>query len=150
MNRKLFLFAAFGCVGITTEIFFTAIVDAINNVQAGTAIDWRLLGKSYIWMFPIYGLAGILFPILLDKIIKWPLLLRVCFYGVAILAVEFITGGILDKLTGQCPWEYKTGWQVMGYIRLDYFPLWAGFGFMIERIYLLLNGLVAPKSQVGL
>ena len=141
MPRRLFLFIAFACVGITTEIFFTAIVDAINHVQAGTGIDWRLMGKSYIWMFPIYGLAGLLFPLLYDRIIKIPLVLRMCIYGIVILAIEFTTGAILDKLTGQCPWQYTSGWQVMGYIRLDYFPLWAGFGLLIERIYVFLSNL---------
>jgi uncharacterized membrane protein len=135
----LFLFAAFGCIGITTEIFFTAIVDAITAVQLNEPINWRLLGMSYIWMFPIYGLAGIALPLLYGKIEQWPTLLRWAFYGVAILCVEFVAGWILDMATGRCPWEYTTGWHIMGYIRLDYYPLWVGFGIMIERIYLLLR-----------
>ena len=135
----LFLFVAFGCIGITTEIFFTAIVDAITAVQNSEPINWRLLGTSYIWMFPIYGLAGLAFPVLMGKIGKWPAWLRWAFYGVVILAVEFVTGWALDMATGRCPWEYTTGWHIMGYIRLDYYPLWVGFGIMIERIYLLLG-----------
>lgn len=135
----LFFFVAFGCIGITTEIFFTAIVDAITAVRAGGNINWRLLGTSYIWMFPIYGLAGIAFPLLYRKLLaKWPAVARWAFYGVAILAVEFVMGWLLDVTTGRCPWEYQTGWHIMGYIRLDYYPLWVGFGVMIERIYILL------------
>jgi len=135
----LFLFVAFGCVGITTEIFFTAIVDAITAMQQGTAIDWRLVGHSYIWMFPIYGIAGIAFPLIYDKLAQWPAVARWAFYGIAILAVEFVTGWLLDVTTGSCPWNYTKGWHIMGYIRLDYYPLWVGFGIMIERIYLLLS-----------
>lgn len=135
----LFLFAAFGCIGITTEIFFTAIVDAINAMQNHEGINWRLLGTSYIWMFPIYGLAGIALPLLYGRLGKWPAVARWAFYGVAILCVEFVTGWLLELTTGGCPWHYTTGWQIMGYIRLDYYPLWVGFGIMIERIYLLLS-----------
>lgn len=127
------------CVGMTTEIFFTAITDNINRFQEGLPIDWRLKGQSYIWMFPIYGLAGLLFPIVLKFIDHLPAILRASIYGVGILLVEFITGGLLDLFTGQCPWEYTTGWHVMGYIRLDYFPLWAAFGYMVERILKILD-----------
>lgn len=138
-SNLLFLFAAFGCIGITTEIFFTAIVDAINAVQAGGSINWRLMGNSYIWMFPIYGIAGIALPLVYDKLQHWPGVARWALYGVAILAVEFVTGWLLDVTTGRCPWEYTKGWHIMGYIRLDFYPLWVGFGIMIERIYLLLR-----------
>lgn len=137
--KKLFLFCAFACVGITTEIFFTAITENITAVQNGEGIDWRLMGFSYIWMFPIYGLAGIFFPLVLKYIGNLNVLIRASIYGIGILIVEFITGGLLDLFTGQCPWEYTTGWHIMGYIRLDFFPLWAGFGYMVERILKVLD-----------
>ncbi len=133
MKRHLILFAVFGCLGITTEIFFTAITDLIEMFQSGN-VNWKLQGKSYIWMFPIYGLAGIFFPILIKYFLKFHLILRMMIYATGILIVEFITGWLLDMLTGQCPWEYTSGWHVLGYIRLDYFPLWALFGWLIERV----------------
>lgn len=142
-NKSLFLFLAFGCVGITTEIFFTAIMNNIAAMQAGAGINWRLMGNSYIWMFPIYGLAGIAWPILYKYIAKYHAIIRACIYAIGILIVEFITGWLLDVTTGRCPWEYQTGWHIMGYIRLDYFPLWAGFGYMVERIFLLLDRLAS-------
>jgi uncharacterized membrane protein len=138
MKQRLFLFCAFGCIGITTEIFFTAIVDLIDMIQAGS-VDLKLKGNSYIWMFPIYGLAGILFPLLMPYFEKFHALIRAAIYATGILIVEFITGALLDVFTGSCPWEYKAGWHIMGYIRLDYFPLWAGFGFMIETIVKFLS-----------
>lgn len=102
-------------------------------------VNWRLKGQSYIWMFPIYGLAGIFFPIVLKYIGHLNIFFRACIWGLGILGVEFIMGGILDLLTGQCPWEYTTGWHIMGYIRIDYFPLWAGFGILIEQILSILD-----------
>ena len=144
--KKIFLFCAMACVGMTTEIFFTAITDNINHLQEGSSFDWRLKGQSYIWMFPIYGLAGLLFPVVLKYISHLPSFARAAIYGIGILIVEFITGGLLDLFTGQCPWEYTTGWHIMGYIRLDYFPLWAVFGYMVEQIVSFLNRLYNTAS----
>lgn len=134
MNRKLFLFIAMGCVGITTEIFFTAITHMID--QWPNPENWRLEGNSYIWMFPIYGIAGVAFPLLMPYLKHFIFIIRWLIYGIGILAVEFITGGLLDIFTGSCPWNYTTGWHIMGYIRIDYLPLWMGFGGMVEMILL--------------
>jgi hypothetical protein len=139
MRLRLFLFLAFGCIGITSEVFYTATVDAINAALAGNAINWRLLGVSYIWMFPIYGLVAFLFPLAYKYIAKYHVALRMIIYAVAIFAVEFITGWLLDMLTGRCPWQYTSSLNICGYIRLDYFPVWAAFGYLIERIYLFLT-----------
>jgi MFS family permease len=74
--KKWLLFLAFGCVGITTEIFFTAISSVVESILNHEAINWRMLGFSYIWMFPIYGLISFLAPIVLGFLSKYPLLLR--------------------------------------------------------------------------
>lgn len=136
MKKHLFLFVAFACIGITTEIFFTAITHVIHSWPHA---DWSLKGQTYIWMFPIYGIAGIAFPFILPYLQKIPFVFRMCIYAIGILIIEFITGGLLDFFTGKCPWEYTTGWNVMGYIRLDYFPLWALFGGMVEKIIVYLQ-----------
>lgn len=139
MKKALFMIAAMGCVGITTEIFFTAILNNVIAVQNGDPISWRLMGQSYIWMFPIYGIAGVAFPWMLKYIGKYPAVVRMVIYALGIFAVEFVSGWALDMITGSCPWEYKSGWHIMGYIQLEYFPLWAMFGFIVERICVLLG-----------
>lgn len=136
MRKHIFLFVAFACLGITTEIFFTAIY---HNIDLFPKLDWSLRGETYIWMFPIYGLAGIAFPLIFPLIERIPFLLRLVIYGIGILIVEFITGAWIDWWTGSCPWEYKEGWHIMGYIRIDYFPLWALFGGLVEKIMLYLQ-----------
>ena len=141
LKQKLFLFCAMGCLGMTTEIFFTAIYDIVKGTSENPVL---LKGYSYIWMFPIYGLAGIAFPPILKIIGNWNVLLRMCAYAIGILAVEFVTGWFLDFTTGQCPWEYKEGCQIMGYIRIDFFPFWALFGLMVE---MLLKFLMRLKIQ---
>jgi len=133
--KKWMLFFAFACVGITTEIFFTAISSVVENILNHEPINWRLLGFSYIWMFPIYGLISFLAPVVLGFLSKYPLLLRLFLAAVVIFTVEYISGFILDQLTGSCPWEYKHGYNVSGYIQLEYLPAWMLFAFMIEKIY---------------
>jgi len=53
------------------------------------------------------------------------------------LAVEYITGWILQKTTGSCPWDYSgyTKWHVRGLIRLDAFPVWSLGGLGCERLH---------------
>lgn len=137
MKKHIFFFVALACIGITNEIFFTAINLCV--IDRYPDIDWSLQGITYIWMFPIYGIAGIAFPFIYKYINKLPFVVRMMIYGVGILVVEFITGGLLDFFTGKCPWHYTKGWQIMGYVRLDYFPLWAIFGGLIERIVVFLD-----------
>jgi len=137
--KKWMLFFAFACIGITTEIFFTAISSVVESMLNNEPISRRLLGFSYIWMFPIYGLIAFLAPIVFGLLSKYPLILRLFLAAIVIFCVEFITGFLLDQLTGSCPWEYKHGYHVMGYIQLEYLPAWMLFVFMIEKIYKYLD-----------
>ncbi len=137
--KKWLLFFAFGCVGITTEIFFTAISTVVESMLNNEPISWRLLGFSYIWMFPIYGLIAFFAPIVFRFLLKYPLLLRLFLAAIIIFVVEFISGFLLDQLTGSCPWEYKYGFHIMGYIQLEYLPAWMLFVFIIEKIYKFLD-----------
>jgi hypothetical protein len=121
----------YGGLGVTTEVFFTAIVDLINQ----DVDNLRLMGVSYVWMFPIYGLTSVLFPIGFNLLKNLNRLFRYVIYGFGILLVELITGYLLEQFTGKCPWEYHTGWHFGGYIRFDYLPLWMLFGAMIEEFH---------------
>ncbi len=135
MQKKLFLILFFACFGLTTEICFVAITNLINQSPFCNEPLWSLTGKTYVWMLPIHGLvpilAGPMFRLLEDK----PRLLRLTIYVLGIFAVEFITGGLLELIIGKCPWEYTTGWHIMGYIRLDYFPAWFFYAFLLESLY---------------
>ena len=136
MKNKIIAFTIFGCIGITAEIFFTAFYNNAVSMMEAQYFNWSLKGESYVWMFFIYGLASVLLPIFMEKIMKMPLKGRLLIYATGIFIVEFITGFLLDKITGSCPWEYKTGWHIMGYIRLDFLPAWMLFGYLLEQVYL--------------
>ena len=131
-GKRIFSFFLYAAFGITTEVFFTAIVDLINS---GTLDNLSLKGYTYIWMFPIYGSISIAFPLGYAKLKEWNFLLRYLTYAVVILIVEFISGFLLEQITGTCPWKYTEGWHIAGYIRLDYLPLWMVFGAMVEKFH---------------
>lgn len=132
-KKRLIRFYLWGTLGLSTEVVFTALVDVYHAIRNNTPIDWGLSGHSYIWMFFIYGLGAILFPMVHKHLKGFHLIMRIFLIALGVFAVEFITGFLLDKLTGHCPWQYTSKLNIMGYIRLDYLPAWMGFAFLIEK-----------------
>ena len=135
MRKKAFIILFFACFGMTCEIFFVAFKNLINNTPLFEQPLWSLTGKTYVWMFPIYVLIPVLGKILFEKFAKYPLLVRAGIYTALIFVVEFSSGFLLEAITGKCPWEYTTGWHIMGYIRLDFTPAWMVFSIAIESLY---------------
>ena len=108
--------------------------------------DWRLMGRTSLLMFPIYGMGAMLAPIgrgvdrwlkvdpadglsVKDRILRHGML-----YMVLIFVVEYAAGFWL-RGRGMCPWDY-TGRHsnINGLIRLDFAPLWFGTGLLFEMI----------------
>lgn len=115
-----------GLMGWCMEIFFTSM-HSFNNK------DFRFIGQTSLWMFPIYGLAAFIRPIY-KLIKKLPFLLRGSIYSVGIFTCEYITGSLLKK-HHLCPWDYsKSPANINGVIRLDYAPYWMLAGLIFERI----------------
>lgn len=139
MTKKVFFILFFGCFGITCEIFFVAFSHLLSQTQLFSEPIWSLTGKSYVWMFPIYALIPVLGGPIMKKCQEYPLIFRLTIYTTVIYIIEFSSGFLLEQITGKCPWEYTNGWQIMGYIRLDYIPAWLAFSFLIESLYLFLD-----------
>lgn len=115
-----------GMIGWCLEIFWTGFHSFRRR-------EWKLVGNSSIWMFPIYGMASFLKPV--SRWIRhknvW---LRGGLYAGAILLTEYVTGSFLQKKNA-CPWDYsKARWNYKGIIRLDYIPVWFFTGLLYERI----------------
>lgn len=132
MINKLMGFGVFACVGVTTEVVFTALYPIFSD---SVNFSWSLSGNSYVWMIFIYGSASIAFPFGFKLISKWHVVIRALVYGLVILGVELLSGALLKTLLGACPWEYQEGWHYDGLIRFDYLPLWMVFGMMLEAIH---------------
>jgi uncharacterized membrane protein len=125
-------FVLYGLLGWCGEIVFTALVESVPRR------DWRLTGRTYLWMFPIYGLLAPLYEPLHDAIRGVPLLGRALVWSVGFTAVEFTTGWLIARSTGRCPWDYVADgkrWAINPYIRWDYFPLWAAVGLGLESVH---------------
>lgn len=138
-GHTLFMIVFFVCLGITTEVFFTAFMALFTGEPVNGKPLIAMAGTTYVWMAFIYGLIPILGYFFYDKVKHWPVYLRLPFYVLLIYVVEFVSGYILQVTTGSCPWEYKSGWHVMGLIRLDFAPAWLFFAFMVERLYVFVN-----------
>lgn len=133
-------FCLYGLLGWCLEVVWTALYQILW--PEGGVRDYRLVGKTYLWMFPIYGSAGICFEPVHDLIrdlwwfdrgLVWVLL---CF------AIEYVAGWLLKKLIGRCPWDYSyTKWHIHGFIRLDYTPLWFFAGMLFERVHDIFDAL---------
>ncbi len=130
---KTFLLAS---VGVTLEIIFTSITTFLQKR------DLRLQGYSYLWMLPIYALTYTTLTVLWPIIHNWFFVLRGLIYVILIYFAEYLTGWMLRKTMGQCPWEkdYKgKRWAIKGLIRLDYAPAWFVASLLLEYFYLFLK-----------
>ena len=104
----------------------------------------RLMGRTSLLMFPIYGLGVFLGPIC-RRLDQWlgdegVLRSRDRFWRhgindmVLIFTTEYLAGSFL-RGAGICPWDYSgTPYHVQGVIRLDYAPVWFATGLIFEKI----------------
>ena len=150
-------FFAYGVFGWCAEIVWTACYDAVTGTRRASISDVSrvpitpreravLLGRTYLWMLPLYG-AGVLFGFepLHDAVrsLAWPL--RGGLYAGAFFAAEAGVGLLFKRLLGRCPWDYSYArTNLLGVIRLDYAPVWFAVGLLMERVHDLLRALDAP------
>lgn len=108
------------------EILWTGLNSVKNR-------EFKMIGNTSIWMFPIYGMMSFLAPI-----VRWMkdknAVVRGGVYTICIFTGEFFTGTWLKK-QGICPWDYsKAKLNVNGVIRLDYAPVWFAAGLFFEKL----------------
>jgi len=121
----------YGLLGWCAEVVFTALTESLPRR------DRRLMGYTYLWMFPIYGSIALLYEPLHDSLRGAPLLARAAVYSAGFTAVELATGWAIARITGRCPWDYVADgyrFAINPYIRWDYFPLWAAAGLALEPV----------------
>jgi len=121
-------FIIYGFTGWCLEIFWTGLGSLIKG-------DRKLRGWTYLWMFPIYGLAVFLEPVH-EFIRDWPIYIRGFVYVSFIWLIEYSAGFILKNTVRVCPWDYsKAAFSINGLIRLDYGPAWFIAGLLFERLH---------------
>ncbi|MDK2824456.1 MAG: hypothetical protein PWQ67_2280 [Clostridia bacterium] len=123
---KKFLF--YGTLGWIIEVVWTGLGSLLQG-------RWTLDSHTYLWMFPIYGLAVFL-EIVHEEIRDYKWWARGLIYMSLIFAVEYSTGYLLHILVGKCPWDYSGHmFSLNGYIRLDYAPVWFATGLLFEQVH---------------
>lgn len=125
----------YGMLGWCLEVVWTGL----GSLLAG---DARLASHTYLWMFPIYGLA-VLFEPVHDRLRSSPWPLRGLVWMLLFFAVEYATGWLIRQAVGVSPWQYYGRWQVDGLIRLDYGPVWFVAGLLFERVHDFLDRVLA-------
>lgn len=140
INGLFMDFIRCGIAGWCLEVMFTSV----DSIMAG---DFRLIGRTSLIMFPIYGMGALLGPISrwmdrwlsgipgfeepgkMGRMVRHGLL-----FMVLIFTAEYVTGLWLTRI-GICPWDYSAcPDQVRGVIRLRFAPLWFMTGLLFEYI----------------
>lgn len=126
-------FFIYGMLGWCGEIVWTALHDKVSGYNRG----WDLRGTTYLWMFPIYGLIAPLFEPAHNWLRPYPWVVRGLAYMLGFFAVEYLSGWLLRRATGACPWDYsrRARWHLHGLIRFDYAPVWFLVGLLLERVH---------------
>ena len=129
LSPLTWLFIVYGILGIFGEVVYTSLKSLIRERSL------RLQGRTYLWMFPIYGLIALLFGPVHRFMLDWPWPLRGLGYMLVIYAVEYVSGALLQRLTGEHIWHYKGRYNLHGHIQLAHAPVWFAVGLLVERYY---------------
>ena len=125
--------------GWVLEVLFTGTKAALSK-------DKKLAARTYLWMHPIYGAAGLTLEELHRRLAKRSRLTRAIASLGVIYATEYASGAALRRVLGDCPWQYRNGVHLHGLVRLDYAPFWlaAALGFEWLR-----DGLQAQPARTA-
>lgn len=122
-------FIFYGFLGWIMEVFWTGII----ALKRG---DKKLVGYTYLYMFPIYGCAVFMEPVFM-LLHSTNFVVRGLIYMLCIFSAEYVSGYILERAVGVCPWDYSRGkYSVDGFIRLDFAPIWFAVGLWFEYVYI--------------
>lgn len=122
-------FVIFGCLGILWEVTFGAIKGIVFKR------NFDLRGESSLWMFPIYGLVGFIYPIIAHQTVNLSWWWRGIVYMIVIYIFEYLFGALLARI-GVKAWHYTGKLAVFkGRLNLAYAPLWFFLGLGIEWLY---------------
>jgi len=138
----LLVIIGFILIGITLEVFWTSISHLIE------ARNPRLVGKTYLWMFPIYAVVPFIYSFVLSQFQGANMFVRGIFYMIGFYLLEFISGYLIKKAVGVSPWNYKNHsinifgkkykTHFKGLICLEYAPVWYIYGILFEFYYIFL------------
>lgn len=132
LASRVVIYGILGCFG---EILWTASSASVLSLIRRSPIDLTLTGQTYLWMFPIYGIGGLVFEVVYAELFSVALPLRGLIYMVLIFIAEYLSGWVIKRLTGSIPWDYTgSPLSIHGLIRIDYAPVWFAVGILTEQV----------------
>jgi uncharacterized membrane protein len=133
--ENIFFFVLFGIIGVSTEVFFTSLLELVKKRK-----NRSMTGHSSLWMFFVYGSVYLIILFGRTYLLGINLFLRGFVYLALIYAIEFISGSLLKKLNA-VPWDYGNDMKhdYKGIICLEFAPLWYTGGLLFELLYLFLK-----------
>ncbi|KAJ51405.1 putative membrane protein [Clostridium tetanomorphum] len=121
-------FIIYGLLGFCMEVLWTGFGSLLKG-------DIKLTASTYVWMFFIYGLAVFLEPIH-NRIRHLSFIIRGGVYMILIFTIELLSGLLLKRIIGVCPWNYVTEpFTIYGIITLSYIPVWFTAGLIFEKVH---------------
>ena len=126
-------FLIYAVLGWCAEIIWTAVTRRIS----GKARDWRLIGETSLWAFPLYGSIAIWFEPLHDALRSQFFLVRALVYLLCAWVVEYAGGWLIWKISGSKPWDYtnaRSG-SLNGLIRWNFVLIWPIVGLGLESVH---------------
>ena len=121
-------FIIYGLMVFLMEILWTGLISLLKK-------DVSLRAFTSLWMFFIYGMAVFMEPVFIASG-GLPFFIRGLIYMLLIFCAEYLTGYLLERSIGKCPWNYEgAALSVYGLIRLDYAPVWFAVGIIYENVY---------------
>jgi len=136
LRDVIFFFVLFGIIGISAEIFVSAILEFIKTKNK------KFLGHSSPWMFFVYGSAYFIILFGTTYLMNLNIFIRALIYMFIFYLMEFVSGSILKKFNA-IPWDYSNfKYNFKGIITLEFAPLWFFGGIILEALYFYLKPLI--------
>lgn len=133
----IFRLIIYGLLGWNLEILWTGLGSLIRG-------DMNMMGHTSVWMFVIYGVSGIGFEFVHNKIRDKRWYERGLIWMYLIFAAELVSGAAL-AIFDIHPWEYNGTFALFGLIRLDYAPVWFIVGLLFEQVHSFVTGLQVAR-----
>ena len=121
-------FIIYGMLGIVGALVAAVFRNSIAARQLSLTAPVSLL------LFPIFGLAAFLFPLVAVHVSHLPWYGRGTIYMAAFFVAQYLVGLGLGKL-GACPWHYEGKASLRGLVRLSDAPVWFVAGLALEWVH---------------
>ena len=126
-------FLVYGMLGWCAEIIWTAVTRKLS----AKVDDWRLIGETSLWAFPLYGSIAFWFEPLHEVLRTQFVILRALVYLVGAWTVEYVGGWLIWRVSGDKPWNYSDarGGSLNGLIRWYFVFVWPLVGVGLEFVH---------------